>query len=167
MARLIYDNKDLEIREECPVRTFVNIHGRSLQIVASVKTGVTHQIWLDTDTEIAHFSHEVVKASEKLTNRDPVQLPDIGKKIGVPEIHLDLDEMLFAASVCVHDKVGKPMVTIIPLGAAPWYILSPWGNGPGIVAFLEDYNGGKVFEIEVVSHPENFRSVDAIVLPTK
>ena len=33
-----------------------------------------------------------------------------------------------------------------------------------IVAFLQDYNGEKVFGIEVVSHPEKMRSVDAIVL---
>ena len=116
------------------------------------------------DLEIGHFANEVRKESEFATEKFQTVLPEIGTKIYVPEEHLDLDEKMFPASVTTHDKVGQKMVTIIPLGAAPWYVLSPWGNGPGIVAFLQDYSGEKVFGIEVVSHPGKMRSVDAIVL---
>ncbi|MFA7217671.1 MAG: hypothetical protein WC057_03630 [Dehalococcoidales bacterium] len=116
------------------------------------------------DLEINHFANEVRRESESATERFQTVLPKIGTKIYVPEEYLDLDEKMFPASVTTHDKVGQKMVTIIPLGAAPWYVLSPWGNGPGIVAFLQDYSGEKVFGIEVVSHPGKMRSVDAIVL---
>jgi len=117
------------------------------------------------DREIGHVVNEIRKESETALNRFQVQLPEIGTRIYSPEEHLDVgNERWFPASVCVHDKTDEPMVTIIPLGAEPWYVLSPWGNGPGIVGYLQDYDGGKVFGVEVVSHPEKMRSVDVIVI---
>lgn len=62
------------------------------------------------------------------------------------------------ATVCYHSNWEEPtpMATIITTGAkAPKnpgpYFLSPWGNGPGIVCYLPDYQEGfDVYKVKVV-----------------
>ncbi len=70
-----------------------------------------------------------------------IEFPPPGTVVSVP-IELDMP-----ASVCIHHLVKRPMCTIIPLehkpdseANGPW-ILSPWGNGPGFVCFLVDWDG--------------------------
>lgn len=77
--------------------------------------------------------------------------PKVGDVISV------LPEIDSPATVCFHSKAGKPMVTIIPLQFKPNedadgpFILSCWGNGPGIVCFLEDYEVGEEFyDVEII-----------------
>jgi hypothetical protein len=60
------------------------------------------------------------------------------------------------ASVCFHHEARRPMCTIIPLenkpdpdADGPW-ILSPWGNGPGIVCFLVKWDGEEFYDVEIV-----------------
>lgn len=54
------------------------------------------------------------------------------------------------ASVSCHTKNGKPMCTIIEVGDETKWILSTWGNGPGIVCFLENYHGQDVFSVRIL-----------------
>ncbi len=76
-------------------------------------------------------------------------MPPLGTLISVP---VGIDE---SATTCIHDKAKRPMCTIIPLGACPRFangpwILSPWGNGPGIVCFLDDWDGEPFFDVRIV-----------------
>ena len=79
-----------------------------------------------------------------------VKFPPIGMVVGVP---IEIDR---PASTCIHDMARRPMCTIIPLqekpdpeADGPW-ILSPWGNGPGIVCFLDEWDGEPFFDVEIV-----------------
>jgi len=79
-----------------------------------------------------------------------VKFPPIGATVSVP---IEIDR---PASTCIHDTANRPMCTIIPLAekpdadsAGPW-ILSPWGNGPGIACFLEEWDGEPFFDVEIV-----------------
>ena len=59
-------------------------------------------------------------------------------------------DLKYPASVCVHSLAHRPMVTIIPVEHEPYWILSIWGNGPGIACFLIDWNGKPYYDVEVV-----------------
>jgi len=56
------------------------------------------------------------------------------------------------ASVCVHSLALRPMCTIIPVEKEPNWILSIWGNGPGIVCFLVDWDGKLFYDVEITAH---------------
>lgn len=79
-----------------------------------------------------------------------VELPSPGMVVGVP---IEIER---PASVCLHDQAKRPMCTIIPLGETPdpeaegpW-ILSCWGNGAGIVCFLEAWDETAFFDVEII-----------------
>jgi hypothetical protein len=54
------------------------------------------------------------------------------------------------ASVCTHGTSRRPMCTIIPVEKEPYWILSCWGNGPGITCLLKDYPGGPFYDVLVL-----------------
>ena len=88
-----------------------------------------------------------------------VAYPEPGMVISVL---LELDK---PATVCTHDRALRPMCTIIPLAErpdddadGPW-ILSCWGNGPGIVCFLDEWDGNPFYDVEVIK--VNRKSVTA------
>jgi len=151
----------------CDVRVYVDEDRHNKEVLLTTKD-VNNKLLAQhifRDREIGHFANEVRKASDAVLGRFQTKLPGIGTQIFTPEEHLDVGEdRWFPATVCEHNQTQKKMVTIIPVGASPWFILSPWGNGPGIVAYLQDYNDEPVHGIEIVSHPKNLRSVDALVL---
>lgn len=83
-------------------------------------------------------------------------IPPVGTRIAVPVL---LDEL--PASVTIHKTLERPMLTIIPLAESPFFVLSPWGNGAGIIGFLQEFdNSFDVFEVEVVE--SNPRSVEVV-----
>ncbi len=78
-----------------------------------------------------------------------VDMPSLRMMVSVP---VGIDQF---ASTCIHDTAQRPMCTIIPLGACPRFaqgpwILSPWGNGPGIVCFLDDWDGKPFMDVRIV-----------------
>ena len=82
--------------------------------------------------------------------KSEVEFPPVGTIVSVL---IELDK---PASTCIHDLARQPMCTIIPLqekpdpGAdGPW-ILSCWGNGPGIVCFLDDWDGKPFLDAEII-----------------
>ena len=94
--------------------------------------------------------------------KSEVELPSPGMVVGVP---IEIDR---PASVCTHDQAKRPMCTIIPLAEkpdpeadGPW-ILSCWGNGPGIVCFLEGWDGKEFFDVQITERRE--KSVIAVPL---
>ena len=77
------------------------------------------------------------------------KFPSVGMVVGVPS------EIERPASTCIHHLANRPMCTIIPLqqtpdGAQGPWILSPWGNGPGLVCFLEEWDGEPFFDVEIL-----------------
>lgn len=77
--------------------------------------------------------------------------PPVGTVVSV------LIELDRPASACIHDLAQQPMCTIIPLqekpdpeADGPW-ILSCWGNGPGIVCFLDEWDGKPFFDVEIIA----------------
>ncbi len=70
----------------------------------------------------------------------------------IVSVLIQLDE---SASTCIHDMAQRSMCTIIPLADTPRFaegpwILSCWGNGPGIVCFLLDWNGKSFRDVEII-----------------
>ena len=89
--------------------------------------------------------------------------PPVGTIVSV------LSEIDKLPSVCVHHEAERLMCTIIPLeekpnaeADGPW-IISCWGNGPGIVCFLVDWNGEPFRSVKIVA--QNSCSVIAEVIP--
>lgn len=54
------------------------------------------------------------------------------------------------ASVCYHNLAEQDMCTIIPVEEEPYWILSCWGNGPGIACLLEDWDGQYFYDVEIL-----------------
>ncbi len=83
-----------------------------------------------------------------------VEMPPLGMIVAVPY------EINDPASFCLHDMARRAMCTIIPVGETPRgaegpWILSPWGNGPGIVCFLDDWDGKDFLEVKIVEIHSN------------
>lgn len=96
------------------------------------------------------------------TEKPQTLFPHRGATISVP---IEVDR---PASVCIHNLAKRPMCTIIPLeqkpdedADGPW-ILSPWGNGDGIVCFIEKWDGQEFYDVEIIR--VNARSVTGVPL---
>ena len=79
-----------------------------------------------------------------------VDKPPVGTIVSV------LLEVTKTPSVCIHHEAKQLMCTIIPLenkpnleSDGPW-MLSCWGNGPGIVCFLQDWHGEEFRSVKIV-----------------
>ena len=81
-----------------------------------------------------------------MTDRRSVEKPDVGDVISTV-----IADLSCPASVCVHSLARRPMCTIIPVEDDPYYILSIWGNGPGIACFLTDWDGKPFYDLKIVS----------------
>lgn len=89
--------------------------------------------------------------------------PPIGTIVSV------LLEVSKQPSVCVHHAAKRLMCTIIPLehkpnleSDGPW-MLSCWGNGPGVVCFLEGWHGEEFRSVKIVET----RPMSVIGIPVK
>ena len=86
------------------------------------------------------------KSKKEISDRRNVEKPDIGDVISTV-----IGDLNCPASVCNHSLSHKPMCTIIPVENDPYFILSIWGNGPGIVCFLQDWDGKPFFDVDILT----------------
>ena len=89
-----------------------------------------------------------------------IDKPPVGAIVSV------LPEIDKVPSVCVHHEADRIMCTIIPVEKLPYpeadgpWMLSCWGNGPGIVCFLQDWQGEPFRSVRIVA--QNAKSVIAV-----
>ena len=97
----------------------------------------------------------------KTNNKKPakVGMPPIGTIISVPPLRSASDK---PASVCIHHGARRSMCTIMEVETEPYWFLSCWGNGPGYVCFLEDWDGKSFYDVEITQ--VNLKSVSGIAL---
>ena len=105
-----------------------------------------------------------MQESEMLNHTKPeIDKPPIGAVVSV------LPEIDKQPSVCLHHAAKRFMCTIIPTEHRPFpdadgpWMLSCWGNGPGIVCFLTGWTGKPFRKVQVVAHSP--KSVTAIPMP--
>ena len=80
-----------------------------------------------------------------MNDRKNVEKPNVGDVISTV-----IADISYPASVCVHSLARRPMCTIIPVENDPHWILSIWGNGPGIACFLVDWDGKPFYDVEII-----------------
>ena len=81
--------------------------------------------------------------------RNNIAKPEVDKPPIGTVVSTVIADLKCPVSVCVHSLARRPMATIIPVEAEPYWILSIWGNGPGIACFLVDWNGKPFYDLEI------------------